>query len=137
MVSSGLATYKSPRALDGLLIYQQPSSTTLYYSYQERLSLTEAGLRNEIGEITDNTINHTKGACCPSSTSSFPEDCARLKLSSARASQAGLKEMMMQMKNERISEQWSRKTTPHYSYLRMLALAETRLRNEAREIAGR
>ena len=25
---------------------------------------------------------------------SFPEDCARLKLSSARASQAGLKEMM-------------------------------------------
>ena len=30
---------------------------------------------------------------------SFPEDCARLKLSSARASQAGLKEMMMQMKN--------------------------------------
>ena len=33
---------------------------------------------------------------------SFPEDCARLKLSSARASQAGLKEMMMQMKNERL-----------------------------------
>ena len=31
---------------------------------------------------------------------SFPEDCARLKLSSARASQAGLKEMMMQ------SEEW-------------------------------
>ena len=26
---------------------------------------------------------------------SFPEDCARLKLSSARASQAGLREMMM------------------------------------------
>ncbi len=40
----------------------------------------------------------------------FPEDCARLKLSSARASQAGLKEMMMQMKNERISEQWSKET---------------------------
>ena len=31
---------------------------------------------------------------------SFPEDCVRLKLSSTRASQAGLKEMMMQMKNE-------------------------------------
>ncbi len=44
---------------------------------------------------------------------------------------------MMQMKNERISEQWSRKTTLHYQYLRMLALAETRLRNEAREITGR
>ena len=41
----------------------------------------------------------SKGVFCPSSTSSFPEDCARLKLSSARASQAGLKEMMMQMKN--------------------------------------
>ena len=35
---------------------------------------------------------------------SFPEDCARLKLSSARASQAGLKEMMMQTKSEGISE---------------------------------
>ena len=36
---------------------------------------------------------------------SFPEDCARLKLSSARASQAGLKEMMMQTKNERSSSE--------------------------------
>ena len=35
---------------------------------------------------------------------SFPEDCARLKLSSARASQAGLKEMMMQMKNEGLTK---------------------------------
>ena len=33
---------------------------------------------------------------------SFPEDCVRLKLSSTRASQAGLREMMMQMKNERL-----------------------------------
>ena len=91
MVSSGLAPYKLPRALDSLLLYQQPSSTTLYYSYQERLSLTEAGLRNETGEITDNTINHTKGTCCPLSASLFPEDCVRLKLSSTRASQAGLR----------------------------------------------
>ena len=30
---TGLAPYKLPRALDSLLIYQQPSSTTLYYSY--------------------------------------------------------------------------------------------------------
>ena len=52
MVSSGLAPYKLPRALDSLLIYQQPSSTTLYYSYQERSSMTEARLRNEAGEIT-------------------------------------------------------------------------------------
>ncbi len=37
---------------------------------------------------------------------SFPEDCARLKLSSTRASQAGLKEMMMQMKNEGWSDEW-------------------------------
>ena len=73
--------------------------------------MTEARLRNEAGEITDNTINHTKGTCCPSSASSFPEDCVRLKLSSTRASQAGLREMMVQMKNERISEQWSKETT--------------------------
>ena len=73
--------------------------------------MTEARLRNEAGEITDNTINHTKGTFCPSSASSFPEDCVRLKLSSTRASQAGLKEMMMQTKNERISEQWSKETT--------------------------
>ena len=46
-----------------------------------------------------------KGACCPSSASSFPEDCVRLKLSSTRASQAGLKEMMMQMKNESYSNE--------------------------------
>ena len=63
--------------------------------------MTEVRLNNETGEITDtNTVNHAKGILCLSSTSSFPEDCARLKLSSARASQAGLKEMMMQMKNE-------------------------------------
>ena len=35
VVSSGLASYKLPRALVSLLIYQQPSSTTLYYSYLE------------------------------------------------------------------------------------------------------
>ena len=56
------------------------------------------------------TINHTKGVCCLSSTSSFPEDCARLKLSSARASQAGLKEMMMQMKSKRFNEQCNETT---------------------------
>ena len=52
VVSSGLAPYKLPRALDSLLIYQQPSSTTLYYSYQECSSLDEAGLSNETREIT-------------------------------------------------------------------------------------
>ncbi len=55
----------------------------------------------ETGKITDITfLPPPKGVFCPSSASSFPEDCVRLKLSSARASQAGLKEMMMQMKNE-------------------------------------
>ncbi len=88
---TGLAPYKLPRALDSLLIYQQPSSTTLYYSYLGILTSIEVRLSNETGEIT----GALKGTCCPSSTSSFPEDCARLKLSSARASQAGLKEMMM------------------------------------------
>ena len=47
-----LAPYKLPRAHVNLLFYQQPSSTTLYYSYQERLSSTEVGLGNETGEIT-------------------------------------------------------------------------------------
>ena len=86
-------------------MYQQPSSTTLYYSYPGVLILIKVRPWNETGEITDSTINHTKGVCCLSSTSSFPEDCVRLKLSSTRASQAGLKEMMMQMKNERLTKQ--------------------------------
>ena len=43
---------------------------------------------------------------------SFPEDCARLKLSSARASQAGLKEMMMQMKNEGVKGVEQQKDPP-------------------------
>ena len=108
MVSSGLAPYKPPRALVSLLLYQQPSSTTLYYSYQEHPSLTEVRLSNETGEIT----GAPKDACCPSSALSFPEDCARLKLSSARASQAGLKEMMMQMKNEGIKGVEQQKDPP-------------------------
>ena len=53
---------------------------------------------------------HNKGVFCPSSTLSFPEDCVRLKLSSTRASQAGLKEMMMQMKNGRSNEQYNEAT---------------------------
>ena len=72
--------------------------------------MAEAELSNETGEITDIStaigslgellwhiliISAPKGVFCLSSASSFPEDCARLKLSSARASQAGLKEMMM------------------------------------------
>ena len=52
MVSSGLAPYKLPRALDSLLLYQQPSSTTLYYSYLGMPVLIEARLRNETREIT-------------------------------------------------------------------------------------
>ena len=52
MVSSGLAPYKLPRALDSLLIYQQPSSTTLYYSYLGMFALIKARPWNETGEIT-------------------------------------------------------------------------------------
>ncbi len=48
-----LAAYRLPRALDSLLMYQQPSSTTLYYSYQEHPSQTEARLSNETREITE------------------------------------------------------------------------------------
>ena len=47
-----LAPYKLPRALDSLLIYQQPSSTTLYYSYLRASALIEVRPWNETGEIT-------------------------------------------------------------------------------------
>ena len=52
VVSSGLAPYKLPRALVSLLLYQQPSSTTLYYSYLRVSALIEIRLSNETGEIT-------------------------------------------------------------------------------------
>ena len=52
VVSSGLAPYKLPRALDSLLIYQQPSSTTLYYSHLGMLTLIKVRPWNETGEIT-------------------------------------------------------------------------------------
>ena len=52
MVSSGLAPYKLPRALDSLLLYQQPSSTTLYYSYLRVSALIEIRLSNETRGIT-------------------------------------------------------------------------------------
>ena len=51
VVSSGLAPYKLPRALDGLLLYQQPSSTTLYYSYLETPYLID-GRQEQWGEET-------------------------------------------------------------------------------------
>ena len=52
MVSSDLATYKSPLAIVTLLFYQQSSSTTLYYSYIRESALIEIRLRHETGEIT-------------------------------------------------------------------------------------
>ena len=69
-----LAPHKLPRALDSLLLYQQPSSTTLYYSYPGIFALIKVRLRNETGKL-----HAPKGTCCPSSTSPFPEDCAHLK----------------------------------------------------------
>ena len=51
VVSSGLAPYKLPRALDSLLMYQQPSSTTLYYSYLETPYLID-GRQEQWGEET-------------------------------------------------------------------------------------
>ena len=77
MVSSGLAPHKPPRALDSLLIYQQPSSTTLYYSYQEHLFLTKARLRNETREITGvNTL--VRVTHLASSGPSTPAGCIRI-----------------------------------------------------------
>ena len=50
---------------------------------------------NEAGEITDITfLPSQRVSFVLRLRQPFPEDCARLKLSSARASQAGLKEMM-------------------------------------------
>ena len=49
----------------------------------------------ETGKITDiSFLVHQRVSFVLRLRQSFPEDCARLKLSSARASQAGLKEMM-------------------------------------------
>ena len=92
-----LAPYKLPRVLVSLLIliYQQSLSTTLYYSYLGMPALIEIRSRNGAGEITDMTfLAHQRVPFVLRLRQSFPEDCARLKLSSARASQAGLKEMM-------------------------------------------
>ena len=47
-----LAPHKLPRALVSLLLYQQPSSTTLYYSYLGMLCLIDGRPWNETGEIT-------------------------------------------------------------------------------------
>ena len=58
-----------------------------------------------LGEITDITfLPPQRVSFVLRLRQSFPEDCVRLKLSSTRASQAGLKEMMMQMKNERLTK---------------------------------
>ena len=49
---TGLATYKTPRAIAVKLLYQQSSSTTLYYSHLRVPALIEIRLRNETREIT-------------------------------------------------------------------------------------
>ena len=52
---------------------------------------------NETGKITDMTILPSQRVSFVLRLrQSFPEDCARLKLSSARASQAATKEMMIE-----------------------------------------
>ena len=48
---TGLAPHKLPRALDSLLLYQQPSATTLYYSHLRVSALIEVRLRNETGKL--------------------------------------------------------------------------------------
>ena len=92
-----LAPYKLPRVLVSLLIliYQQSLSTTLYYSYLGMPALIEIRSRNGAGEITDITfLTPQRVSFVLRLRQSFPEDCVRLKLSSTRASQAGLREMM-------------------------------------------
>ena len=59
------------------------------------LALTEVRPRNETGEIIDIAfLPPQRVSFVLRLRQSFPEDCVRLKLSSTRASQAGLKEMM-------------------------------------------
>ena len=70
MVSSDLATHKTPRAIANLPLYQQSSSTTLYYSYLGMSASTEVKPRNETGEITDITFLPPQGGVFrPSSAS--------------------------------------------------------------------
>ena len=57
VVSSGLAPYKLPRALDSLLIYQQPSSTTLYYSHLGMLYLIDGRQEQWDKETTRPAMN--------------------------------------------------------------------------------
>ena len=79
MVSSDLATYKTPRAIANLT-YRYINS--LRQPYRPALKHYHP-------------LSHQRVSFVLRLRQSFPEDCARLKLSSARASQAGLKEMMM------------------------------------------
>ncbi len=51
VVSSGLATQRAPLAIASLLLYQQPSSTTLYYSHLETPYLID-GRQEQWGEET-------------------------------------------------------------------------------------
>ena len=73
---------------------RQPHCTT---RTQECLFLIETRLMNETWKITDITfLTPQRVSFVLRLRQSFPEDCARLKLSSARASQAGLKEMIIE-----------------------------------------
>ena len=75
-----MAPYKLPRALVSLLMYQQPSSTTLYYSYLGMFVLIKVRPWNETGEITDITfLPPQRVSFVLRLRQSFPEDCARLK----------------------------------------------------------
>ena len=74
MVSSGLAPHKLPRALVSLLIYQQPSSTTLYYSYLRVSALIEVRPWNE---TRGNYIRINIKSCSPEQAVWSPQTPAR------------------------------------------------------------
>ena len=70
-----------------------------------------------LGEITDITfLLPQRVSFVLRLRQSFPEDCARLKLSSARASQAGLKEMMTRRRVRDWLGSRTEETTLYYSY---------------------
>ena len=76
---TGWHRIKLPRAIANLLLYQQPSSTTLYYSYPRMPALIEIRSRNGAGEITDMTfLAHQRVSFVLRLYQPFPEDCVRL-----------------------------------------------------------
>ena len=153
MVSSGLAPYKSPRALDSLLIYQQPSSTTLYYSYLRASALIEIRLRNETGKLhmyqclsQSNSPSflrlqhpsrmHRVGIAQEEPRHNIGLNCIRIDLRICwMLDRLATHKTPLAIASLLLYQQPS-STTLYYSYLGILASTEVKPRNETRGITG-